>query len=742
MKTSVSCLIGLYCFIGSLFAESPPEEQFALLEASDISEAGDQPIRLLVWYNSPSGINRDSGDEFDIWVASQSGFHANTQFLEWLPIRRIGSTAAYELDAPAGGWTREHNGEYAVLLTSGEIENNDGSSFPLTLTGSFKVDITDDKRTVPALAGEVTIETFPTPGVPGGEHHELAIATFTATFPYPVDLSWSDVAFSSTGRFSVNVEACELPGVVPQVVTTYTHRAELGTLGEGAYSVSLKNKEAILDTKQFEIGSSNHLVKGLPSEVQIDIQELPTLGLFPAYSANIRMTFDQYVAETAWGDLHQDGNTLSSEFTAWIDPAVRIFAPMVVEHQVFLGMLEPGEYLLQISSLEEIIARKNFVSGFIGGGDRTPPLVTVHDAYLSDPGNDPLEFSVQFHDPSGLNLAGIEAQSLTAMNWRGEVFPVVGVDFANTEDLPPSGAFATFQMQAPGGSWGPEDRGRYRLLLSDPELVADLAGNHLINPRIGHLTVNIHPDDPEPMNPAELVLVNNEIIGRWTASVRLFVPEDLAVRDDWSINWGAVRPAGPAFFLHPEFVEAGSGNPIALIPPSDTTGAGMWVEHDYDLGPISFGRWPVCLESNLGHFAKEILDAGQPGDGLEPFDLWRDGLDPAGLTRDELWEYLMGTDPTNPADDHLGDPKPEILPGENGARHLGIRCRIAANVMDARLRIQGSSDMNTWVDLGPNQIEEIERRVLEGGIEEIVLCLTDSINASDIRYIRVIAERW
>ena len=739
MKTSAFCFLLL---IGSLFADSPPEDQFAILEAGDITEAGHEPVRLQVWYNSPSGIDRDSGDNFDIWVASDSGFIAETNFTEWLPLRRIGSTAVYELAAPIGGWTSEYNGEYAVLLASEEIENNDGTSFPLMLTGSFHVNIANNKRTVPAFAGEVTVETFPTPGVPGGEHHELAIATFTATFPFPVQVDWSEVAFNSTGQFSVSVEACELPGFVPQVVTTYTHRAELGTLGEGAYSVSLKNEKAVLSTEQFEIGNPNHLIKGLPSEVQIEIQELPTLGIHSAYAANIRLTFGQFVAEIAWGELQREGGTLTSEFTAWIDPAVSLVAPMVIEHQVFLGMLEPGEYLYQLSSLGDVIGRKQFVSGTIGGGDHEPPTVNVHGAEVTEAGDAPLEFSVQFHDQSGLNLAGIEGQALTAMSWRGEIFPIERITLANTEDLPPSGAFATYQMQAPGGTWGVEDRGRYRLLLSNPELVADLVGNHLRRSLIGYLTVDIHPDDPESINPAELTLVNNEIIGRWTASVRLFVPEDLAVRDDWAVDWGVVRPVGPSFSIRPRFVEAGSGNPLGLIPPSDTAGAGMWVEHDYDLGPISHGRWPVCLESNLGHFAKAILEAGIPDDGIEPFDLWRNGIEPAGLPQDKLWEYLMGMDPADPNDDHLGEPRPEILPGEDGGKHLGIRCRIATNVMDARLRFQGSNDMNTWIDLGPDQIEEIERRVLEGGIEEIVFCLAENMEQSDIRFLKVIAERW
>ncbi|MDA7882017.1 hypothetical protein N9A94_06890 [Akkermansiaceae bacterium] len=738
MIARVFHLLACYCSIGTLLADSPPEEAFAILEATDITVANDAPVRLQIWYHSPVGINPESGDNHDLWIASANGFHSETRFLEWLPLRRLGATAAYELAAPEGGWTREHNGEYAVMLASDEIETNDGGSFPLTLTGSFRVSIGDNKRTVTPLAGTVSVETFPTPGVPGGEHQELAVATFSATFPYPVEVNWSGLTVSEIGQFSLSVDACDFFGIVPQVVTTYTHRVELGMLGTGTYSASLRSGAAVLDTTRFEVGNPGNLVKGLPSDVAIEIRELPTLGILPAYSANVRLTFDQFVAESAWGELQRDDTNLTSEFTAWIDPTVSIFAPVVIEHEVFLGMLEPGQYLYQLSSLEQIIGRKEFVAGTIGGGDLEPPSVIVRGAKVAEPGEAPLEFTVSFNDPSGLDIAGIEAQTLTAMNWRGEVFPVERIALAVTEDLPPSGAFATYQIEAPGGTWGTEDRGRYRLLLSEPELIADLDGNHLTSPRIGYLTVDIQEDDPQPINPAELTLINHELTGRWTAKARLFVPEDLAVRDDWSIDWGGARPPGPSFYLFPRFVEAGSGNPIGPIPPSDTGGAGMWVEHDYDLGPISHGSWPVYLESNLGHFAKEILEAGTPDDGIEPFDLWKDGIAPTG----DLWEYTVGTDPNNPGDDHLGDPQPELISGADGKRHLGLRCRIASTALDARLRFQGSTDMNTWIDLGPDQIEEVERNHLEGGIEELVVCLSGNLEQSNIRYLRVIAERW
>jgi hypothetical protein len=662
-------------------------------------------------------------------------------FGEWLPLRRVGDTATYELAAPEGGWRAEHNGEYAVILASDEISVSDGEAFPITLTGSFQVRIEDKKRIIPAMAGEITFERFPTPGVPGGETRELVVANLTATFPFPVEVSWGTLKRGEDGSFSVSVDACEIDGIVPQVVTSYRKSVELGMLGAGRHTLVLNSGGESIARESVAILGGDFTVEGVPYEVNIEIKELPTLGVYSSFSAKVRLLYGGYVERSEWGSVRREGNNLSSEMSAWINHAVDSMSPTVLEEEVFLGMLEPGEYRYSLSSFGKATGSVTFVVPAVGGGDLTPPSVTVHGAEVREPSSEALIFSVEFSDPSELVVSGIETQRLTAMNRRGEIFEIERTDLAVTADFA-AGAIATYRMQPPGGSWGEEDRGRYRLLLSEPTLVADLKGNHLVSPLIGYLTVEIFPDDPEPVHTTELTVRENELIGRWTASVRLFVPEGLAARDDWSVAWGEVRPVGPSFYLRPRFVRAGSGEEIRLIPPSDTTGAGMWVEHQYDLGPISSGRWMVCLESNLGHFAKGVVNAG--GAEMEPFDFWKDRLNSTdGLINErEFWEYCVGTDPLTDSDDREGDPRAELVDGAEGIQHLGLRCRIATAAVDARLRFQGSHDMKTWVDLGPDEIEEVERVSKEGGIEEFVVCLKDDLGQGEFRYLRAIAERW
>ena len=752
LKT-VCILFGFLCLLAK--GDEPLGFDFVWTEAADVTKEGNSAVRIAVIFDSQSGVVSGTLDDGDLWVTNSEGFYSEVVFVEWSdfiprpdgeddPSSR--TMAVYELPAPEGGWTEDFNGEYAIMLAGEEVAKMDDTYFELALAGTFEVLIGGVTQTVPALSGGISVATFATPGAPGGNVSELAIATMTVTFPHPVEVNWGEVSRNDDGVFCVEVEGYDLGGIVPEVLTSYTHRVELGMLEPGDHTAALKEGNRELARSGFQVaGGSDHLEKGLPSRVEIELEKLPTRSLFPVFAANIRLTFGQYVERVEWTEASRKGNLSSSSFTAWIDSRVLLVTPMVVEHQVHLGMFPPGEYRYLLNSLEEMVGSVPIVVRD-PSGDVKAPEVTVRDAKVIAPGEAALEFTVEYSDRGELVVEGIEAQALTAVNRMGEVFELERTSLNFTADVA-AGAIATYRMLPPDGSWDASDRGRYRLLLSEPELVCDRFGNHLDSPLIGYVSVEIEPDDPEPDHTTGLTIVNDELIGRWTASVRLFVPEDLAVRDDWSVTWGEVRAAGPAFFLRPRFVRAGSNEEIGRIPPSDTLGAGIWVQHDYDLGPVSGGRWLVCLSSNLGHFAKESMTAGIPGGANiqeNSFDAWSDWanreLDVSENHR--IWEYSVGTDPFDPGDDHLGDPKPELIDGEDGKKHLGLRCRIATSAVDARLRFEGSSDMSTWASLGRDQIEEVERTGGDDGIEEFVVCLVEDLQSSGIRYLRVVAERW
>lgn len=618
----------------------------------------------------------------------------------------------------------------------------------IILAFSISAGFSDEPELVLPLAGEISVEMFATPGVPGGDVFQLAVARLVVTFPFPVEISWGKLKQDPNGRFCVEVEGYRLDGITPQVVTTYSQSVELGMFEPGDYEASLKSGGEILGKNEFFVngGGNIDLVNGLPSRVKIDIVQLPTRGLYPTFAANIQMTFDQYVDHVDWGDVSRKENRVESEMTAWIDPSVRILTPMIVEEQIGLGMFFPGDYHYQLNSLKEVISGANIS---VAGPQRdfSPPKITVRGALVDRVSDEPLEFSVEFFDDAELVFDGIETQVLSVINRKDEIVELERSSLNFTADMSVA-AIATYRMNPPGGSWDYGDRGRYRILLSRPELIRDLYGNSLVDPFIGYLNVEIEPEDPKPAHNTELILRIDEITDRWKARARIFVPEDLAVRDDWAVDWGGVIPRGGSFFLQPRIVRAGSNEDIGFFPPSDTTGDGVWIGHSYDLGSISGGNWLIVLNSNLGHLAKEQLimsDLDLMVEPQEPFDFWNDWVArETGLENDQrrFWEYCVGTDPADSSDDHDGDPRPELVTGDDGEKHLGIRCRMAMSVVDARLRFEGSSDMITWVELGPEEIKEVERVIVEDGIEEFLVCLVSDINTSQIRYLRVVAERW
>jgi len=253
MKRTIKTLISMVFCLSALSApgDEPIDWDDVAADVSDVTETGDSPLRIVVSYRSQGGVSTQSFDDGDLWVTNAKGFYSQVSFEEFnnlfphpgpdgeIPVTTL-HAVLYEMAAPEGGWSEEHNGEYTVMLAGGEVFKSDGTSFGMTLAGKFDVAIEEEKELVQAMAGEVTVETFPTPGVPGGEVSELAVATFAVKFPFPLEVNWGEVTQTTNGGFCVEGEGYRTGDFVPQVVTTYTHRVELGIFGAGDYSVTLK----------------------------------------------------------------------------------------------------------------------------------------------------------------------------------------------------------------------------------------------------------------------------------------------------------------------------------------------------------------------------------------------------------------------------------------------------------------------------------------------------------------------
>jgi hypothetical protein len=77
IKLKTFTAIGLFfMLLTGLKGEGLWEDAFAVLEAEDVTYSSSDPVRLQIWYYHPSGINRESGGNSDLWVTSEAGFHS------------------------------------------------------------------------------------------------------------------------------------------------------------------------------------------------------------------------------------------------------------------------------------------------------------------------------------------------------------------------------------------------------------------------------------------------------------------------------------------------------------------------------------------------------------------------------------------------------------------------------------------------------------------------------------------
>jgi len=124
------------------------------------------------------------------------------------------------------------------------------------------------------------------------------------------------------------------------------------------------------------------------------------------------------------------------------------------------------------------------------GGDTTPPAIaSLTAADMTTSGGTSYNFTVNYADNAAIAFSSLDGGDLEVLG-PGGALPAALVSATPASD---SGAIAaTYQINAPGGSWDAADNGSYAIQVVAGQ-VLDAAGNAIAGGNAGNFTVNISP---------------------------------------------------------------------------------------------------------------------------------------------------------------------------------------------------------------------------------------------------------
>jgi hypothetical protein len=122
--------------------------------------------------------------------------------------------------------------------------------------------------------------------------------------------------------------------------------------------------------------------------------------------------------------------------------------------------------------------------------DLTPPTASLDATSITTNGTTPYQFTVTYSDNTAMNIATLNGSDILVAGPHGfnQMAALVRVD--NTTNGTPR--TATYQIDAPGGSWDPTDNGAYSLLLQ-PNQVSDTSNNFISARTLGSFLVGLEP---------------------------------------------------------------------------------------------------------------------------------------------------------------------------------------------------------------------------------------------------------
>ncbi|MGB3239459.1 MAG: DUF4038 domain-containing protein [Geitlerinemataceae cyanobacterium] len=225
--------------------------------------------------------------------------------------------------------------------------------------------------------------------------------------------------------------------------------------------------------------------------------------------------------------------------------------------------------------------------------DDMPPTgsVTVED--ITETGGDSHTFTVTYRDNEGLDLSTLDSSDLSVLGPNGFDAETTFLLVDNNSNGTPR--TATYQIEAPGGTWNAADNGTYSVVLRSNE-VSDINGNFATGTTLGNFQVDL-TDAPRPEDTtsptASFVSTDLTTGGGTTHRFSVTYADDVAL-DVSSLDSNDVRVRGPNDFeVEANFVsvsDSADGTPRTATYQINAAG-GLWDTTDN-------GTYTVTLQPN------------------------------------------------------------------------------------------------------------------------------------------------
>ncbi|MCA8987832.1 MAG: trypsin-like serine protease, partial [Planctomycetaceae bacterium] len=518
-------------WIDGILAQNPPQSNVEIVSQSNITTPQGSSTQIRIRYSSPNG-QFTSGFPTPKIAAIGPNNYVNTNPRIGLVIRAADGTTLtvdYGFDGPGGVWNANDNGSYQFVTLNNQLPSDFPNQSGYTQLGTFTVNVPVDSQ-IPAASGTLPDLTR------GGAPEQNIRVIYSDNFGIDAStLGNNDVVIRKTdGTFltSANLLGDNTRRDAGTIQALYTFTPPGGTWDSsdnGTYQIIVRGNsisdtsghfvnQTTIDTFSVNIpaGSLHPYARLLTQQITSQTRYIDFEVVYTGYS-NIDVSSIS-ANNPPFGAILVEPSQGLAEVASWVSSTPGSNATTVTaryrvdfvktwtaaDNGIVLNLQLFSDSVRDVDSRDVPGTRLGTIKINIGGGNdtvRPTAVASVSNVNLS--GSERHLFQVAYADNEAIESTTINSSNLVVVGPDQQVYPVgqSGVNFGEN--------FATkiagYGLDAPGGSWGAEDNGMYRLFLLDGT-VSDINGNFVpgassdLNPNdaLAEFMVNI---DPAPLTP-------------------------------------------------------------------------------------------------------------------------------------------------------------------------------------------------------------------------------------------------